>query len=344
LGRQEKQTERFKLSLCYNIQGGKSLIVYSQRELQVFTGNANPSLAEEIVSYLGMELGKAEVSNFPDGELHVKIDENVRGSDVFVIQPTCHPVHDHLMELLVMIDALHRASAERITAVIPYYSYARQDRKTRPREPITAKLVANLLVQAGADRVLTMDLHAGQIQGFFDVPLDHLEAAPLLSDYFKEKDLSKVVVVSPDVGGTARARSFAGRLKKPIAIIDKYRESDTNVEIMHIVGSVKGRTAIIVDDMIDTAGSIIKGSQAVLNAGAKEVYVCATHPVFAGPAKGRLEKAWKAGLFKEVVVTNTIPIPEEKQLPCTKALSVAKLFAESIKRIHGNMSISALFR
>ncbi|MFW6149198.1 MAG: ribose-phosphate diphosphokinase [Atribacterota bacterium] len=320
------------------------MFAYSHRELQVFSGNANPVLAEEIAGYLGIELGKAEVSRFPDGELHVKIDENVRGNDVFVVQPTCHPVHEHLMELLVMIDALHRASADRITAVIPYYSYARQDRKTRPREPISAKLIANLLVQAGADRILTMDLHAGQIQGFFDIPVDHLEAEPILSDYFRAKDLSKVVVVSPDVGGTARARKFAGRLKKPIAIIDKYRESDTNVEIMHIVGSVKGRTAIIVDDMIDTAGSIIKGSQAVLNAGAKEVYVCATHPVFAGPARDRLEKYWKEGLFKEVVVTDTIPIPEEKRLPCIKILSMAALFAESIKRIHDNMSISALFR
>jgi ribose-phosphate pyrophosphokinase len=320
------------------------LIAYSRKELQVFSGNANPVLAEEIVAKLGIELGKAEVSRFPDGELHVKIDENVRGRDVFVIQPTSHPVHEHLMELLVMIDALHRASAERITAVMPYYSYARQDRKTRPREPITAKLVANLLVQAGANRILTMDLHAGQIQGFFDIPVDHLEAAPLLSDYFKDKNLSKVIVVSPDVGGTARARNFAGRLGKPIAIIDKYRESDSNVEIMHIVGSVKNKTAIIVDDMIDTAGSIIKGSQAVLNAGAKEVYVCATHPVFAGPARERLEKSWEEGLFQEVVVSNTIPIPEEKKLPCIKSLSVAQLFAEAIKRIHGNMSISALFR
>lgn len=320
------------------------MIAYSDKELQVFSGNANPALAEEIVGHLGIELGKADVSRFPDGEFQVKIDDNVRGRDVFVIQPTCHPVHDHLMELLIMIDALNRASAERITAVIPYYSYARQDRKTRPREPITAKLVANLLVQAGADRILTMDLHAAQIQGFFDIPVDHLEAAPILADYFKEKDLSKVVIVSPDVGGTARARSFAGRLVKPIAIIDKYRASDTNVEIMHIVGNVKDRTAIIVDDMIDTAGSVIKGSQAVLNAGAKEIYVCATHPVFAGPAMERLEKHWKEGLFKEVVVTNTIPIPKEKQLPCIKNLSVAKLFSESIRRIHENMSISALFR
>lgn len=320
------------------------MIAYDNRELQIFTGNANPALAEEIVTYLGVQLGKAEVSRFPDGELYVKIDENVRGQDVFVIQPTCHPVHDHLMELLVMIDALHRASAGRITAVIPYYSYARQDRKTRPREPITAKLVANLIVEAGANRVLTMDLHAGQIQGFFDIPVDHLEAAPILADYFKMKDLSNAVVVSPDVGGTARARNFAGYLNRPIAIIDKYRASDTNVEIMHIVGNVKGKTAIIVDDMIDTAGSIIKGSQAVLDAGAKEVFVCATHPIFADPARERLEKYWQENLFQEVVVTNTIPIHNEKRLPCIKILSVSKLFSEAIKRIHYNQSISALFR
>ncbi len=322
----------------------QDLITCDKREMQIFSGNANPALAEEIVAHLGIPLGKAEVSRFPDGEIQVKIDENVRGQDVFIIQPTCHPVHEHLMELLIIIDALHRASAERITAVIPYYSYARQDRKTRPREPITAKLIANLLVKAGANRILTMDLHAGQIQGFFDIPVDHLEAAPILADYFKAKDLSKAVVVSPDVGGTARARNFAGYLNKPIAIIDKYRASDTNVEIMHIVGKVRGKTAIIVDDMIDTAGSIIKGSQAVLDAGAKEVLVCATHPIFAHPARERLEKFWQEKLFQEVVVTNTIPVSPEKQLPCIKVLSVAKLFSEAIKRIHYNQSISALFR
>jgi len=320
------------------------LIACDNRGMQIFSGNANLPLAREIVAHLGTELGKAKVSRFPDGEIQVKIDDNVRGLDVFVIQPTCHPVHDHLMELLVMIDALHRASAGRITAVIPYYSYARQDRKTRPREPITAKLIANLLVKAGAVRILTMDLHAGQIQGFFDIPVDHLEAAPILADYFKTKDLSKVVVVSPDVGGTARARNFAGYLDKPIAIIDKYRSSETSVEIMHIVGNVKDRTAIIVDDMIDTAGSIVKGSQALMEAGAKEVFVCATHPIFANPARERLEKQWQERLFQEIVVTNTIPIPPEKQLPCIKVLSVSKLFAEAIKRIHFNQSISALFR
>lgn len=320
------------------------MIACDNRGMQIFSGNANLPLAREIVAHLGTELGKAKVSRFPDGEIQVKIDDNVRGLDVFVIQPTCHPVHDHLMELLVMIDALHRASAGRITAVIPYYSYARQDRKTRPREPITAKLIANLLVKAGAVRILTMDLHAGQIQGFFDIPVDHLEAAPILADYFKTKDLSKVVVVSPDVGGTARARNFAGYLDKPIAIIDKYRSSETSVEIMHIVGNVKDRTAIIVDDMIDTAGSIVKGSQALMEAGAKEVFVCATHPIFANPARERLEKQWREHLFQEIVVTNTIPVPPEKQLPCIKVLSVSKLFAEAIKRIHFNQSISALFR
>ncbi len=320
------------------------MIACSNRGLQIFSGNANRALAKEIVAHLGTELGKAKVSRFPDGELQIKIDENVRGQDVFVIQPTSHPVHEHLMELLVMIDALHRASAGRITAVMPYYSYARQDRKTRPREPITAKLVANLLVQAGAIRILTMDLHAGQIQGFFDIPVDHLEGAPILADYFKTKDLSKVVVVSPDVGGTARARNFAGYLDKPIAIIDKYRSSESSVEIMHIVGNVKDRTAIIVDDMIDTAGSIIKGSQALKEAGAKEIFICATHPVFADPARERMEKYWKEGLFQEIVVTNSIPVPPEKRLPCIKQLSVSKIFAEAIKRIHYNQSISELFR
>lgn len=320
------------------------MIACDNKELQIFSGNANLPLAEEIVAHLGAQLGKAEVSRFPDGELHVEIGENVRGQDVFVIQPTCYPVNDHLMELLVMIDALHRASAGRITAVIPYYSYARQDRKTRPREPITAKLVANLLVEAGASRILTMDLHAGQIQGFFDIPVDHLEAAPILADYFKMKNFDRAVVVSPDVGGTARARNFSGYLNKPIAIIDKYRASFSNVEIMHIVGDVKDKTAIIVDDMIDTAGSIIKGSQAIVNAGAKEIYICATHPVFAGPARERIEKYSQEKLFKEIVVTNTIPVPKEKQLDCIKILSVSEIFAEAIKRIHYNQSISALFR
>ena len=320
------------------------MILDEKRTLKIFAGNSNIDLAKEICKYLNVPLGQADVSRFPDGEIKVKIEESVRGEDVFIIQSTSPPTNEYLMELLIMIDALRRASAGRITAVIPYYGYARQERKTQPREPITAKLVANLLVSAGANRVLTMDLHAGQIQGFFDIPVDQLEAVSILSNYFKEKGLEKVVVVSPDVGGTARAREFAGCIKKPIAIIDKYRSSFDDVEIMHIVGRVKGKTAVIVDDIIDTAGSIIKGSQALLNAGVKEVYICATHPVFAGPAKERLEKSFHDGLFKEVVVTNTIPVNKEKSLSGIKVLSVAEIFAEAISRIHNNLSISTLFK
>lgn len=320
------------------------MIPYDKRVLKIFAGNSNKGLAEEICRHLNISLGEADVSRFPDGEIKVKIEESVRGEDVFIIQSTCPPANEYLMELLIMIDALRRASAGRITAVIPYYGYARQERKTQPREPITAKLVANLLVSAGVNRVLTMDLHAGQIQGFFDIPVDQLEAVSILSNYFKEKGIDKIVVVSPDVGGTARAREFAEYLKKPIAIIDKYRSSFDDVEIIHIVGRVKGKTAIIVDDIIDTAASIIRGCQALLNAGAEEVYICATHPVFAGPAKERIEKSFHDGQFKEVVVTNTIPISKEKSLSGIKVLSVAEIFAEAISRIHNNLSISTLFK
>lgn len=319
------------------------MLSYDQRKLKIFAGNSNRELAKEICKYLDIPLGQAEVSRFPDGEIKVKIEENVRGEDVFIIQSTCPPANEYLMELLIMIDALRRASAGRITAVIPYYGYARQERKTKPREPITAKLVANLLVSAGANRMLTMDLHAGQIQGFFDIPVDQLEGVTILSNYIKEKNLDKVVVISPDVGGTARAREFSGRLAKPIAIIDKYRSAFDEVEIMHIVGEVKDKTAIIVDDLIDTAASVIRGTQALLNAGAKEVYVCATHPVFAGPAKERIEKSLHDGLFKELVVTNTIPIDHNKTIPGIKILSVAEIFAEAINRIHNNLSVSTLF-
>lgn len=319
------------------------MLSYDQRTLKIFAGNSNRELAKEICKYLDIPLGQADVSRFPDGEIKVKIEENVRGEDVFIIQSTCPPANEYLMELLIMIDAIRRASAGRITAVIPYYGYARQERKTKPREPITAKLVANLLVSAGANRMLTMDLHAGQIQGFFDIPVDQLEGVTILSNYIKEKNLDKVVVISPDVGGTARAREFSGRLAKPIAIIDKYRSAFDEVEIMHIVGEVKDKTAIIVDDLIDTAASIIRGTQALLNAGAKEVYVCATHPVFAGPAKERIEKSLHDGLFKEVVVTNTIPIDNNKSIPGIKILSVAEIFAEAINRIHNNLSVSTLF-
>lgn len=320
------------------------MIPYDKRVLKIFAGNSNKGLAEEICRHLNISLGEADVSRFPDGEIKVKIEESVRGEDVFIIQSTCPPANEYLMELLIMIDALRRASAGRITAVIPYYGYARQERKTQPREPITAKLVANLLVSAGVNRMLTMDLHAGQIQGFFDIPVDQLEAVSILSNYFKEKGIDKIVVVSPDVGGTARAREFAEYLKKPIAIIDKYRSSFDDVEIMHIVGRVKGKTAIIVDDIIDTAASIIRGCQALINAEAEEVYICATHPVFAGPAKERIEKSFHDGQFKEVVVTNTIPISKEKSLSGIKVLSVAEIFAEAISRIHNNLSISTLFK
>ncbi len=293
---------------------------------------------------MNISLGKAELSRFPDGEIQVKIEESVRGQDIFIIQSTCPPINENLMELLIMIDALKRASAGRITAVIPYYGYARQDRKTRPREPISAKLVANLLVSAGANRVLTMDLHAGQIQGFFDIPVDQLEGVTILAEYFKEKHLENVVVVSPDVGGTARAREFAGRLGKSIAIIDKYRSSFDDVEIMHIVGDVEGRTAILVDDIIDTGGSVVRGSQALLSAGAKEVYVCATHAVFASPAQHRLKKSLQESICKEVVITNTIPLKDGDNLKGIKVLSVAGIFAQAISRIHNDLSVSELFK
>ena len=315
-----------------------------KRELKIFAGNANKKLAIDICNYLDIQLGKADVSRFADNEIKVKIKESVRGQDVFIVQPTCSPCNENIMELLIIVDALRRASAGRITAVIPYYGYARQERKTKPREPITAKLVANLLVSAGINRVLTMDLHADQIQGFFDIPVDQLEAVPILSDYIKQKNIENIVVVSPDVGGTARAREFSGYLSKPIAIIDKYRPSSDDVEIMHIVGNVKNKNVILIDDIIDTAGSIIKGSQALKRAGAKEIYICATHPVFGGPAKGRMELSFKEGLFKEIIVTNTIPIPNRNALNGITVLSVAKIFAEAIDRIHTNQSVSNLFR
>ena len=315
-----------------------------KRELKIFAGNANKKLAIDICNYLDIQLGKADVSRFADNEIKVKIKESVRGQDVFIVQPTCSPCNENIMELLIIVDALRRASAGRITAVIPYYGYARQERKTKPREPITAKLVANLLVSAGINRVLTMDLHADQIQGFFDIPVDQLEAVPILSDYIKQKNIENIVVVSPDVGGTARAREFSGYLSKPIAIIDKYRPSSDDVEIMHIVGNVKNKNVILIDDIIDTAGSIIKGSQALKRAGAKEIYICATHPVFGGPAKGRMELSFKEGLFKEIIVTNTIPIQNRNALNGITVLSVAKIFAEAIDRIHSNKSVSTLFR
>ncbi len=312
---------------------------YRQPPLQVFSCNSNPELAQEIVENIGIPLGDAEVGRFSDGEICIRLNESVRGSDVYVIQSTCHPVNQHLMELLVMVDALRRASAKTINVVVPYYGYARQDRKARARDPITAKLVANLIETAGADRLITMDLHATQIQGFFDIPVDQLVGVPILADYFKQKNLKEVVVVSPDHGGVIRARRMAERLEAPIAIIDKRRPEPNVAEVMSIVGDVKGRTAIIIDDIIDTAGTISLAANALLEHGAKEVYACCTHPVFSGPAIERIKKA----NICEMVVTNTIPLSPEKKLDKIRSLSVAPLIGEAIVRVHEELSVSKLF-
>ena len=308
-------------------------------KLLVFSGNANPALAKEICDYLDIELGKALVDKFSEGEIRVKIDEDVRGKDVFIIQPTCPPVNENFMELLIMIDALRRASAKRITAVLPYYGYARQDRKDQPRVPITAKLVANLITVAGADRVLTIDLHAGQIQGFFDVPLDHLFAINVFVEYFSKKNPKNFVVVSPDVGGIKMARAYAKRLGSSLAIVDKRRLSDKDAEVMHILGEVKGKHAVIVDDMVATAGSLVEAVAAIKKAGAKDVYAAITHPVLSGPAISRIEKSQ----LKELLVTNTIPLAKDKKTKKIKALSIGPLLAEAIKRIHHEESVSSLF-
>lgn len=312
---------------------------YGDKRLQVFSGNANRDLALEICKYIGIDLGDIEVGRFSNGEIKVIINENVRGSDAFVVQPTSSPVNDNLMELLIIIDALRRASADRITAVIPFYGYARQDRKTRGREPITAKLVANLLVTAGVDRILTMDLHAGQIQGFFDIPVDHLTAVGLLSQYVKDQGIRDVVVVSPDAGGIARARDMAERLGAPVAFIDKRRPEPNVAEVMNIVGKVSEKNVVIVDDMIDTGGSIVQAARALREKGARSILACATHPVFSGKARENLEKAGLDG----TVVTNTIPI-EESLRPMVKVLSVAPLLGDAIVRIHEGRSVSEMFR
>jgi len=307
---------------------------------KVFTGNANPTLASEICYELGCPLGASNVRHFSDGEVHLQIQENVRGADVFVVQPTCTPVDRNLMELLLMMDALKRASAERITAVLPYYGYARQDRKDRPRMPISARLVANLIERAGADRILAVDLHAAQIQGFFDVPVDHLFAAPVMVDYFDELKGEDLTVVSPDAGGVERARAFGKHLGSPLAIIDK-RRSDVNVaEVMHIIGDVAGQHCLIVDDLIDTAGTLVKAAEALLGQGAKSVRACATHAVLSGPAVERIEQSG----IEEVIVTNSIPLREEAD-NCTrlKQLSVGPLLAKAIRSIHEDGSVSTLF-
>lgn len=311
----------------------------AENKLKIFTGNANPDLAKEIAQILRVNVGDAVVNTFSDGEIQVKINESVRGADVFVVQPLSYPANDHIMELLIMLDALKRASAWRITAVIPYYGYARQDRKIRARDPITAKLIADIISTAGAHRVLTMDLHAGQIQGFFNFPVDHLLAVPILADYFRKKEIEDLVVVSPDLGGVTRARELANRLNASIAIIDKRRPEPNVAEVMNIIGNVKGKTVIIIDDIIDTAGTITLGAEALLERGAKEVFACCTHPVLSGPAIERLRKSE----IKEVVVTNTIALDEEKKIEKIKVLSVAPLFAEAINRIHQHLSVSTLF-
>jgi ribose-phosphate pyrophosphokinase len=308
--------------------------------LKIFTGNSNPSLTEEICAALGLELAQAMVKQFSDGEIRIQIQENVRGADVFVIQPTCKPVDRSLMELLFMIQALKLASAERITAVLPYYGYARQDRKDKPRVPISAKLVASLLETAGADRVLTLDLHAAQIQGFFNVPVDHLFASPVLIEHFRSLRRPHLTVVSPDAGGVERARAFAKRLNSPLAIIDKRREDANVAEVMNVVGEVEGRHCLLVDDLIDTGGTLVKGAEALLEKGAAGVSACATHAVLSGPAVSRIE----ASCLEEVVFTNSIPLSKEAK-KCTriKSLSVANLLAEAIRSIHEETSVSVLF-
>lgn len=309
--------------------------------LKILTGNANPKLAREICQCLGVPLGEALVTTFSDGEIHLQIKENVRGADVFVVQPTCYPVERHLMEILLMFDALKRASAERITAVLPYYGYARQDRKDKPRVPISAKLIASLIETAGANRILGLDLHAAQIQGFFDVPVDHLFSAPVMIDYFKPNRPMHLTVVSPDAGGVERARAFAKRLKAPLAIIDKRREEVNVAEVMHVIGRVKDRNCLIVDDLIDTAGTLVKATEALLEKGATSVSACATHAVLSGPAIERIEQS----RLTEVVFSDSIPLSEQaRQCGKIKSLSVAPLLATAIRSIHEETSISGLFR
>lgn len=309
-------------------------------KIKIFTGNANHALAEEISQHLNLPLSKAEVRRFSDGEVFVEIGENVRGRDVFIIQPTCPPVNDHLMELVIMVDALRRASARRITAVLPYYGYARQDKKVAPRVPITAKVVAEMMMVVGVRRVLTMDLHAGQIQGFFNIPVDNLFAAPVLLEYIERELNDDVIMVSPDAGGVERTRAFAKRLGIDLAIIDKRRERANECQVMNVIGDVEGKTAILLDDMVDTAGTLCSGADMLMKAGAKEVHACCSHGVLSGPAIERLEKS----RIKSLVITNSIPLHEAAQ-QCTKikVLSIATLLGEAIGRIHSEDSVSSLF-
>ncbi|GAB1486758.1 ribose-phosphate pyrophosphokinase [Aminivibrio sp.] len=318
----------------------------TSQELKIFSGTANPAFARRICSELGMELSRSKHYRFSDGEIGLSIEESVRGADIFVIQPTCNPVNENLVELLIMIDALKRASAYRINVVIPYFGYARQERKTKPRDPISAKLVANVITVAGADRVISADLHAGQIQGFFDIPVDHLTGMPLLASYFREVLSSEsaagsIVVVAPDVGGVVRARKFAGSLKADLAIVDKRRSHEVAnlCEVMDIIGDVRGKTAVLVDDIIDTAGTICNAAAIIKERGAVKVYACATHGVLSGPAFERLENS----LIDRMVLTDTIPLPESKKSDKIIQLSIAPLFAEAILRVHSDRSVSSLF-
>lgn len=311
----------------------------NNKRLCFFSGTANPALSQEIALYLGASLGEAKIGRFNNGEIQVIIEESVRGKEVFVLQSTSQPVNENLMELLIMVDAFKRASAKNITAVIPYYAYARQDRKTRGREPISAKLVANLLCTAGVTRVVTMDLHAGQIQGFFDIPVDHLLGVPLLADYIRAKKLTDIVVVSPDLGGVTRARSLADRLGSDIAIIEKRRPKPGVAEVMNLIGDIEGKTAVIIDDMVDTAGSLTEGAAALAKFGAKEVYACCTHAVLTEPAITRIDKS----VIKELVVTNTIPLTPDKHSDKIQVVSVAPILGEAILRIYNEKSVSQLF-
>ena len=310
--------------------------------IKIFTGNSNPAFAQAIADQLGVKLGDSQVGKFSDGEIFVNINETVRGADVFVVQSTCSPVNDNLMELLIMIDAFKRASAGRITAVIPYFGYARQERKAKARDPISAKLCADIITTAGADRVLTMDLHAAQIQGFFDIPVDHLLGAPLLAKYYKEKfedQKDDLVVVSPDLGSVTRARKFASKIDVPIAIIDKRRPKANVSEVMNIIGDIKDKNVILVDDMIDTAGTIVNGAAALKERGAKNVYACCSHAVLSGPAIERIQNS----CIEELLVLDTVTLPPEKRIDKIKILSVAPIFAEAIDRIYEDVSVSPLF-
>ncbi|MEI8251468.1 MAG: ribose-phosphate pyrophosphokinase [Synechococcus sp. ELA057] len=332
----------FQTAARVETKGTPSPAAPDVRRLRLFSGTSNPDLAREIGAYLGIPDGPRVIKRFADGELYIQIQESIRGCDVFLIQPTCAPVNDHLMELLIMVDACRRASARQITAVVPYYGYARADRKTAGRESITAKLVANLLVKSGVDRVLAMDLHSSQIQGYFDIPCDHIYGSPVLVDYLSTRDLGEVVVVSPDVGGVARARAFAKQMNDaPLAIIDKRRSGHNVAESLTVIGDVVGKTAVMIDDMIDTGGTIVQGARLLRRSGAARVLCCATHAVFSPPASERLAEP---GLFEEVVVTNSIPIARERHFPQLRVLSVANMLGEAIWRIHEESSVSSMFR